>query len=69
MNLTNELNNELNNFDLPTAHQPTPFNTGSDSDWLVEDMANWAAKHNFKHDDVTGSGLERFDCLTSFMNS
>ena len=63
MNL--QLQNELNNFDLPMDHQPTPFS----QDWLVEDMATWAAKHNFKHDDLCGEGLDRFEVLTSFMNS
>lgn len=36
MNLTNELNNELNNFDLPNCELPVPFEDETDVELLAE---------------------------------
>ena len=65
MNLTNALNNEINNFDLPTDYQPVPF----ESEEWVEDLAEAAATRNLDSFEKSGSGLDRFEVVVECVNS
>jgi len=65
MNFNNELNNELNNFDLPTDYQTIPF----ESETWVEDLATVAATRNLDSFEMSGSGLDRFEVVAELINT